>query len=518
MQFTPQQLAGGAKFSSVTRIGNWQEEIALEESKIENFKKRSAAGSLSLRKLENKTTACNELVPFTFSPDGYIRFGDNVIVQHDSSGTILACDPFEQVQITNETTLVTTFAHNGIQPRARYTFKVVRPPRHLQDLTDREDDSILRVGQPFLLQCNDSLLIPNGSNSSTLLAPPSYLCSTKKNERTATKRSNRQMVFMNTTVDGDAIWYASVPSRGKANGTERFLAVGSPVSNSVSYQLTHRQTNMYLTCDSSYKFSTEFGIEHECYADRSTAFGKIGLMVSEFKGLTTSQTLAKPDAQSFSWHFVTSNDESTSKDSRVLPPSSNAENILKTIQDFIRNKGIDAFWNLRQYLLVLMKKKLNLPNGTKIDRLDLKNALLEWGLQGISNRYLDVLLDMVDADKLGLINVQEFLRLVSGQLSSRREKVLIDVFDNVIDSNRQHYVTVGELRGKFRGEDHPLVSMGGYAEDFAFEHLLQNSSLASSNNNNAKFTLNHFIDYYSDLSAAVDDDEYFEAIVRSNWR
>eukprot|EP01033_Poteriospumella_lacustris_P022176 gene22176-16614_t len=37
MKFTPQQLAGGPKFSSVTRIGNWQEEIALEESKVDNF-------------------------------------------------------------------------------------------------------------------------------------------------------------------------------------------------------------------------------------------------------------------------------------------------------------------------------------------------------------------------------------------------------------------------------------------------------------------------------------------------
>jgi hypothetical protein len=31
MYFTPQQLAGGPKFSSKTRVGNWSEDIVIDE-------------------------------------------------------------------------------------------------------------------------------------------------------------------------------------------------------------------------------------------------------------------------------------------------------------------------------------------------------------------------------------------------------------------------------------------------------------------------------------------------------
>ncbi len=27
-----------------------------------------------------------------------------------------------------------------------------------------------------------------------------------------------------------------------------------------------------------------------------------------------------------------------------------------------------------------------------------------------------------------------------------------------------------------------------------------------------------FVDYYGDLSAAIDDDDYFEAVLKSNWQ
>lgn len=241
MQFTPQQLAGGPKFSSVTRIGNWQEEIALEESKVDNFRQKSQTGNLSLRRLESKIATCTQLVPLTFASDHVVRFGDFVILQHDSSRSVLACDPFEQVDIGPETYLVTTVLEEPVS-KARNTFRITRPPRHLQDVLDNKDDDILRVGQPFLLACHDTLLVQPGAR---LLAPTLYLASVKKNERTATKRTNRQMVFMTTELNGDCIWSATIPSKGKTNGTERFLQVGQPVNNETSYQLTHRQTNMY---------------------------------------------------------------------------------------------------------------------------------------------------------------------------------------------------------------------------------------------------------------------------------
>jgi hypothetical protein len=90
MQFTPQQIAGGAKFSSMTRIGNWSEEIALADAKLQNFQAKSAGGSLLLRKQQMKISQCTQVVPHSYSEDGLVRYGDTIILQHTSTGRSLA--------------------------------------------------------------------------------------------------------------------------------------------------------------------------------------------------------------------------------------------------------------------------------------------------------------------------------------------------------------------------------------------------------------------------------------------
>eukprot|EP01033_Poteriospumella_lacustris_P014585 gene14585-10428_t len=512
MQFTPQQLAGGPKFSSVTRIGNWQEEIALEESKVDNFRTKSNMGNLSLRKLESKVATCSQIVPHTFSADGVIRFGDSVILRHDTSGSILACDPYEAVDISPETSLITTIVEQPV-PHARNTFRIVRPPKRMQDILDREDDAVVRIGQPFLLACNESLLVQADSN---LLAPTLYLASTKKNERTATKRTNRQMVYMTTSLDSDCIWSATIPSRGKANGTERFLQVGQPITVDTSYQFTHRQTNMYLTCDPKMSMNTEFGLEYECYADRSNAYGKIALMVSEFKGLSTSNTLTKPDAATFSWHFVVAQDPRAAVDNRVLPLPATTETIMAQIRQFMRDKGIDSYWNLREYLKSL-EKQLTVATG-KLDREDVKRALLEWNI-GVVGRNVDVVLDLVDRRHMGLIDIQEFIATVRGEIPSQRLAMLDAVFIRLVDDigDGKGSVGISALQNRFNGAEHPLVALGGYSEQYAVEHMLKCLEIPTTRRPPSKINRLMFQDYYGDLSATIDDDEYFEQIVRSNW-
>jgi hypothetical protein len=58
MQFTPQQLAGGHKYSAKTKVGNWYEDALLEEAKYADFQRTYASGTLALRKQEEKKARC----------------------------------------------------------------------------------------------------------------------------------------------------------------------------------------------------------------------------------------------------------------------------------------------------------------------------------------------------------------------------------------------------------------------------------------------------------------------------
>jgi hypothetical protein len=397
----------GIKYSSKTLIGNWKEEVALEEAKAASFEKRSINGSGNWNKLQAKMTTCNQVVPLTFSEDGHLKFGDTIILQHDSSGSILGCDPYEEVLIGQKKFAVSGVS-NEADPRARSTFTIIRPPERLWNYSDDPSEPILHVGQPFMLRCNESLLY---TPESTILSPALYLSSTKKNERTATKGTNKQMVFMSPDCGADAVWTAIVPSQGRKNGAERLLKSGLPVNLSDNYQLTHRQTNMFVTIDSSHPTQTEFGVEYECHADRSTACGKLGLMVSEAQGFSTPATLTKPDAPVFSWHFVTASDKSFSVDNRTLPPAGTTDVILELFQkDIQESEG--GFRGFVDYFDDLERRMVK-PG--KIDREDLKAAIVNFLRGGtLSSDYLDIMIDLVDFDKIGLIDIADFILLCQG--------------------------------------------------------------------------------------------------------
>lgn len=510
MQFTPQQLSGGARFSSSVRIGNWQEEISVEESKLELFTKKSKSGSLFLRKQQSKLQKCNEIVPHTFSMDGVIRFGDSIILQHDLSGSLLACDPYEELVSRGGKFVVTSFK-GTVEPRARNTFRVLRPATYLKGIEDDENDPILRNGQAFCLGCNESLLVTEGS---PILEPTLYLCSTKRNERNATKTTNRQLVYMSLTCDADSIWFTAKPSCGRKNALDRYLSNGLPATINDALQITHRNTNMYLTADPANSLKTEFGIDHECYADRSSDnSGKLGLIVSEFKGLSTVQTLSRPDASKYAWHFVTASDESSGIDNRDLPPAATVDVLITKLHEFICSRGIDAYWNLRFFFTELEKKA---SSDGKLDRDDVKDAFLQWGCP-FDGKYLDNIINLKDFKNLGLIDWRELISLIQGEMSNSRYALLKKIF-TCLDVTGQGVVAVNSLDKYFNGSEHPLVSVGGATEQEALDHIKK--CFVSRSNARRTITminLSSFIEYYSDLSAVIEDDDYFENIVKSNW-
>jgi hypothetical protein len=214
----------------------------VEESKLDNFQQKSKAGSLLLRKQQTKLKKCNEVVPHTYSADGVIRFGDYVIISHDKTNTVLACDPFEEVIFGTSRFLTTTFASGSLtEAKARYTFRICRPPSSQVAAEDNELDPVLRIGQAFCLACNESLLVQDGAD---ILNQTLFLNSTKKNDRDATKTTNRQLVYMSPDNGPESVWFVTKPSKGKTNAIDRYLSVGQPATVDDALQITHRQARM----------------------------------------------------------------------------------------------------------------------------------------------------------------------------------------------------------------------------------------------------------------------------------
>ena len=457
---------------------------------------------LAIQKQSKKLEQCLSVVPHSYSEDGLLRFGDYIMLKHDLTGTVLSCDTFESLEPGIAHKYLVTSGYNP-NPVARNVFRIVRPPRKLQNLGDNNDDNLLRVGNAFCLCCNEALLIQPDSH---ILSPPLFLSSIKKSERSATVNSNRQMVYLSPALDANAVWTVSLPSLGRINASERYLAAGSPVYGGESIQLNHRQSNMYISCDSRFTEITDFGTELEVFADRSSGFGKIDLIQSEFKGLSTTGTLTKPDAPSFTWQFVTASVPEAATDRRSIPDPPHVEDLITALRlKLLRKGGKMCFWDFRRFF----QRAFTDFNG-KIDYEDLKLGIAQLGVT-MEDTYLDRIISELDVHE-GLVDIDTFIRCIRGNASEKRVMLIREVFVSV--SGQQEKLSFETAKEVFNSRFHPLHEQGKGPREI-LEHVF-NLGLSKSVGK-VSIRRDDFENYYLDLSAAIQDDYEFEKIMEGSW-
>jgi hypothetical protein len=508
MNATGQQLSGGAKYSSATRIGNWYEEISLADAKVRDFKKRSESGSLNLRRLESKIMKCTQSVPHSFSVDGMLKFGDSIMLAHMDTSYVLACDPYEDQDIGKSRFLVSS--SNQSMPVARNVFTIVRPTQNQMNLSDDPDDTVLRYGQAFMLRCNDSLLF---GESKVILDLPLYLSSIKKSTTTSTKETNRQMVFMSPDDNCDAVWICQKPSYGRVGATDRYLSEGTAVNVEDILLFVHRQTNCCLATDSRKVEMTEFGVEYECYADRTSGSGKIGLMSSEFKGECTVNTLAKPDASKYYWKFLVSDNPEIAEDTRNLPPPVSMDILFDQMRSFAKSRGVESWLGLRAQL-AFTDRLAGIGDG-KIDREDMKECIASWGV-GLDEKYLSRIVDDFDNGD-GILDYKTFLRNLRGVINEKKISFLEDVYNELQMSSQitSTSIPLDVFIKAINVDQHPLAYFGGYNTADVTAHLSDVFFNKKRKDEEQMVSRVDFIDYFSDIAAVIDDVEYFEGTIRN---
>lgn len=495
MQFTPQQLAGGPKYSRTARVGNWLEDIALEDAKVDDFLGRSKGGTLHVKKMRDKITKCTQSVPHTYSEDGYIRFGDYIVIEHDNTGSTLACDPFNELSVGSERFHMSS-SRDSTQC-ARNTFRILRPSKALKNPEDDLEDPLLHVGQAFCLGCNEILLTSDKTN---LLAPQLYVCSTFKNDRNSTKATNKQLTFLSPYANADSIWIIMPPSHGTIKSNERILAIGEPMKLEDAYVMLHRSTNTVLTVNPGNKELTDFGPAYECYTDYQHTTGQLSLMEREAKGMCTSTSLVKADVPFNLWHFVGARDSLAATDSRMLPPVANTETILDDLYRYARTQGTDGFVNLRFRLQDLDRRS---GGDGMLDKEDVKSALTRWGC-GVESRYMDMILD--DVTKKGtLVDYKEFFKRLRGPINPARKPFIESVFES-LDKDGLDAIPFGQMTSRFNAALHPLLKVG-YTDKQLHDQL--KLYFSSRGRPVIAVTYGDFEEYFADLSAVIDDDSYF---------
>jgi Ca2+-binding EF-hand superfamily protein len=125
---------------------------------------------------------------------------------------------------------------------------------------------------------------------------------------------------------------------------------------------------------------------------------------------------------------------------------------------------------------------------------------------------LDRLFSFFDRDKSGTVSVAEFIRGVRPAMSMARRDLVLQAYQ-LIDRNCDGNVTVAELKGLYDPSKHPDVLIGKSTSDEVIVAFMASWD----KDGDQQVRMEEFQEYYADLSAEIDSDEYFELMMRNTW-
>ena len=120
-----------------------------------------------------------------------------------------------------------------------------------------------------------------------------------------------------------------------------------------------------------------------------------------------------------------------------------------------------------------------------------------------------------DKDQSGDIIFDEFLDGLRGDLTENRRQLVLKAFD-LLDADKSGVLDVSDVKGKYNASRHPDVISGKCTEDQVLTAFLDTFN-GSKDRKKGSVTPQDFCNYYKSVSACVDDDDYFELMIRNAW-
>ena len=145
--------------------------------------------------------------------------------------------------------------------------------------------------------------------------------------------------------------------------------------------------------------------------------------------------------------------------------------------------------------------------------LNSRTGLQDYGIS-LNIREIDDVFTAFDRDRSGFIDVTEFLVACRGDLNDRRKKMVKMAFD-ILDKDRSGVVTVDEMMEAYDFTKNPEVIAGKKSlKEAAVEFMRQ----WDRHDVDGIVSYEEFEDYYKEISASIDGDDYFELMIRNAWR
>ena len=191
------------------------------------------------------------------------------------------------------------------------------------------------------------------------------------------------------------------------------------------------------------------------------------------------------------------------------------DNIIEIIRNKIKSRGIRCLISLENNF-----RALDDDNSQTIDFNAFEKTAQDFRF-GISLEELQNLFYFFDKERTERIDYDEFIRVIRGQMSNSRKKLVEEIFAT-FEPDQDGFVSINKINQLFNPENHPDVLNDiknpeeiyhEFVDTFEGNHNYLNGDEAQYGN----VDIDEFCDYYDSVSMMIEKDIIFESILRGVW-
>jgi len=230
-------------YCASVRVGNWNEDIQLEEDTLKDFLEKREKGQLLTQQSASLTNAVSAKVDVSVARDGKVHFGDTVMVVNPAPKDGSRGDMALSMSVAGDKAgTAGVSASCNTSPTARNTFVIM-------SCDGTANGETLTYGQPFYLCTTNGKM---------------FLFSDRATFQKSAKKSRHNAVSLTAEPSHCTKWQIK-PKDPKY----RMELEYSPVlANEISI-FTHMKTNSNLNLEADFTMRSQFGRENEvsCHTD-----------------------------------------------------------------------------------------------------------------------------------------------------------------------------------------------------------------------------------------------------------
>ena len=182
--------------------------------------------------------------------------------------------------------------------------------------------------------------------------------------------------------------------------------------------------------------------------------------------------------------------------------------LLEKLREALKQRGAHGFCGLQRSFRIM-----DVDGSRSLDRGEFKNAMESINVL-LTSTQLEEIFQYFDKDNSNSIEYDEFLTGLRGTLSPKRMKLVSLAFD-VLDVDKSGVVDATDVALIYDPSEHPAVVSGAKSKEAVLREFLDTFDVGGEVD--GKVTRDEFVNYYTNISASIDNEDYFELMIRNAW-